>query len=86
MKLPISFDQLKKDPKTAVSYLSIIAVVALFLRYEGKGNSAELKCEERLSKCETKLDEMYEALLKLQKSNSEMEGQISTYKNLGVIK
>lgn len=86
MKLPVSFDQLKKDPKTAVSYLSIIAVVALFLRFEGKGDKAEFKCEERLTKCEAKVEELYKAVIELQKSNSEMEGQINTYKNLGVIK
>jgi len=86
MKLPVSFSEFSKDPSKALTYLMIFAVIFLYLRMEGQDNSINNGCEDRLTKCENKLDQM-SVMLKTQDSlSASLRSELNTYKNLGIIK
>ena len=86
MKLPINFKEFSKDPSKAVTYLMLFAVVFLYLRMEKQDNSINNTCEERLTRCELKLDQMAH-LLKTQDSlSSSLRAELKTYQTLGIIK
>jgi len=86
MKLPVSFSEFSKDPSKALTYLMIFAVIFLYLRMEGQDNSINTGCEDRLTKCEKKLDQMA-VMLKTQDSlSASLRSELNTYKNLGIIK
>jgi len=86
MKLPVSFSEFSKDPSKALTYLMIFAVIFLYLRMEGQDKSINTGCEDRLTKCEKKLDQMA-VMLKTQDSlSASLRSELNTYKNLGIIK
>jgi len=86
MKLPISFEQFTKDPSKAVTYLMLFAVVFLYMRMENQDNSINTGCEDRLTKCENKLDQMA-VMLKTQDSlSASLRSELNTYKKIGIIK
>jgi len=86
MKLPVSFSEFSKDPSKALTYLMIFAVIFLYVRMEGQDNSINTGCEDRLTKCENKLDQM-SVMLKTQDSlSASLRSELNTYKNLGIIK
>lgn len=86
MKLPISFEQFTKDPSKAVSYLLIFAVIFLYVRMEKQDNSINTGCEDRLTKCEKKLDQVA-TMLKTQDSlSASLRSELNTYKKIGIIK
>jgi len=86
MKLPVSFSEFSKDPSKALTYLMIFAVIFLYVRMERQDNSINTGCEDRLTKCENKLDQM-SVMLKTQDSlSASLRSELNTYKNLGIIK
>ena len=86
MKLPVSFSEFSKDPSKALTYLMIFAVIFLYVRMEGQDNSINTGCEDRLTKCGNKLDQM-SVMLKTQDSlSASLRSELNTYKNLGIIK
>ena len=86
MKLPVSFSEFAKDPSKALTYLMIFAVIFLYIRMEKQDTSINTGCEERLTRCEHKLDQMA-VMLKTQDSlSASLRSELNTYKNLGIIK
>ena len=86
MKLPVSFEQLRKDPKAAIAYISLAAVGFLYYRIENKSDTSQGKCEERLSKCEIRLERMASSLKTQDSLVASLVSEMNTYKKLGVIK
>ena len=86
MKLPVSFSEFSKDPSKAVTYLMIFAVIFLYVRMENQDKQVNTGCEERLSRCEQKL-EQFSGMLKTQDSiSSALRAELTTYQKLGIIK
>jgi hypothetical protein len=86
MKLPVSFSEFSKDPSKAVTYLMLFAVIFLYLRMENQDKTINTGCEDRLTRCETKLEQM-SGMLKTQDSlSASLRSELNTYKNLGIIK
>lgn len=86
MKLPVSFSEFSKDPSKAVTYLMIFAVIFLYVRMEKQDNQVNTGCEDRLTRCEQKL-EQFSGMLKTQDSiSSALRAELTTYQKLGIIK
>lgn len=86
MKLPVSFSEFSKDPSKAVTYLMIFAVIFLYVRMENQDKQVNTGCEDRLTKCEQKL-EQFSSMLKTQDSiSSSLRAELTTYQKLGIIK
>ena len=58
MKLPISFDQFKKNPIKAMLFLVIIAIVYLYLENRINYTKQIEKCENQYQICEQKIDKL----------------------------
>lgn len=86
MKLPVSFSEFAKDPSKALTYLMIFAVIFLYLRMEKQDTSINTGCEERLTRCEHKLDQMVRMLKTQDSLSASLRSELNTYKNLGIIK
>jgi len=86
MKLPVSFSDFSKDPSKAVTYLMLFAVVFLYLRMENQDKQVNTGCEERLTRCETKLDQMAKMLKTQDSLSASLRSELNTYKKIGVIK
>lgn len=86
MKLPVSFSEFSKDPSKAVTYLMIFAVIFLYIRMENQDVSINTGCEDRLTKCEQKL-ESFSRMLKTQDSiSASLRAELTTYQKMGIIK
>ena len=86
VKLPVSFSEFSKDPSKAVTYLMIFAVIFLYIRMEKQDNQVNTGCEDRLTRCEQKL-EQFSSMLKTQDSiSSALRAELTTYQKLGIIK
>jgi hypothetical protein len=86
VKLPVSFSEFSKDPSKAVTYLMIFAVIFLYVRMEKQDNQVNTGCEDRLTRCEQKL-EQFSGMLKTQDSiSSALRAELTTYQKLGIIK
>ena len=85
MKLPVSFEQLRKDPKAAIAYIALAAVGFLYYRIETKSETSQGLCEERLTKCELRLERMASSLKTQDSLVASLVSEMNTYKKLGVI-
>jgi hypothetical protein len=86
MKLPVSFTEFSKDPSKAVTYLMLFAVVFLYLRMENQDKQLNTGCEDRLTRCESKLDQMAKMLKTQDSLSASLRSELNTYKKIGVIK
>jgi len=86
MKLPVSFNEFSKDPSKAVTYLMLFAVVFLYLRMENQDKAVNTGCEDRLTRCEVKLDQMGKMLKTQDSLSASLRSELNTYKKIGVIK
>ena len=85
MKLPISFEQFKKDPSKSLMFLLLFVVVALYARAESQSKTATMRCEQRLEKCETELRKMSSMLKSQDSVCSALVTEIKIYRALGKI-
>ena len=86
MKLPVSFTEFSKDPSKAITYLMLFAVVFLYLRMENQDKQLNTGCEDRLTRCESKLDQMAKMLKTQDSLSASLRSELNTYKKIGVIK
>jgi len=86
MKLPVSFTEFSKDPSKAVTYLMLFAVIFLYLRMENQDKQLNTGCEDRLTRCESKLDQMAKMLKTQDSLSASLRSELNTYKKIGVIK
>ena len=64
----------------------IFAVIFLYVRMENQDNQVNTGCEDRLTRCEQKL-EQFSGMLKTQDSiSSALRAELTTYQKLGIIK
>lgn len=64
----------------------IFAVIFLYVRMENQDKQVNTGCEDRLTKCEQKL-EQFSSMLKTQDSiSSSLRAELTTYQKLGIIK
>ena len=85
MKLPVSFEQFSKEPNKAIVYLLLCVIGILYIRSEYQSKTANIRCEQRLERCEIELAKM-SAMLKSQDSLcSALVTEIKIYKALGKI-
>ena len=85
MKLPVSFKEFSKDPSKAIMYLMVFAVVFLYVRMEKQDNTINTGCEDRLTKCEVRLERMASSLKTQDSLVAALVSEMNTYKKLGVI-
>jgi hypothetical protein len=85
MKLPITYEQFKKNPATALMFCLLFVVVALYARAESQSKTATLRCEKRLEKCETELRKMSKMLKTQDSLCSALITEIKIYRTLGKI-
>jgi len=85
MKLPVSFTEFSKDPSKAVTYLMLFAVIFLYLRMENQDKQLNTGCEDRLTRCESKLDQMAKMLKTQDSLSASLRSELNTYKKIGVI-
>jgi hypothetical protein len=85
MKLPIDFEQFKKDPSKAITFLLLFVVVALYARTEAQYRSANKVCEQRLERCESELRKMSSMLKSQDSLCSALVTEIKIYRTLGKI-
>lgn len=85
MKLPITFEQFKSDPSKAIMFLLLLVVSVLYYRTESQSRQANTRCEERLAKCELKLEKLNSALKTQDSLCSALVTEIRLYKILGKI-
>lgn len=85
MKLPIDFEQFKKDPSKAITFLLLFVVVALYARTEAQYRNANKVCEERLERCESELRKMSSMLKSQDSLCSALVTEIKIYRTLGKI-
>jgi len=85
MKLPIDFEQFKKDPSKAITFLLLFVVVALYARSESQYRSANKVCEQRLERCESELRKMSSMLKSQDSLCSALVTEIKIYRTLGKI-
>ena len=85
MKLPIDFEQFKKDPSKAITFLLLFVVVALYARTEAQYRNANKVCEQRLERCEYELRKMSSMLKSQDSLCSALVTEIKIYRTLGKI-
>ena len=85
MKLPVNFDQFSKDPMKAMMFLLLFVVVALYARSESQSKTANIRCEQRLQRCEIELAKMSSMLKSQDSLCSALVTEIKIYKALGKI-
>ena len=92
MKLPISFEQFKKNPIKALLFLLLIAVGYLY--FENRINYAEQieKCEAQYVKCDTKIEKLERkveileiALRSCDSSLATASTRLQVFKELGIL-
>lgn len=85
MKLPIDFEQFKRDPSKAITFLLLFVVVALYARTERQYRAANEVCEQRLERCESELRKMSSMLKSQDSLCSALVTEIKIYRTLGKI-
>ena len=85
MKLPINFEEFKKDPSKAIMFLLLFVVVSLYYRAESQSTVATNRCEIRLQKCEKDLQKMSKMLKSQDSLCSALITELRLYKELGKI-
>jgi hypothetical protein len=93
IKLPVSFGEFVKNKKDAITYMSIVALVALFgLLYKGWVDR-EKKLEKQIAECSTNVytarvetQQLRDQYIDVMGALKEIQGEVNTLKKLGIIK
>jgi hypothetical protein len=93
IKLPVSFGEFVKNKKDAITYMSIVAMVALFgLLYKGWLNEKK-DLNKRLVDCDTNIytsrvetKQLRDQYIEVMGALKEIQGEVNTLKKLGIIK
>lgn len=93
IKLPVSFPDFIKDPVKAILYMSLIAIVTLFMfLYKGWVNDKE-DLKKQLTDCSTNVytsrvetQQLREQYIGVMGALKEIQGEVNTLKKLGIIK
>jgi hypothetical protein len=93
IKLPVSFGEFLKNKKDAITYMSIVALVALFgLLYKGWVDR-EKKLEKQIAECSTNVytarvetQQLRDQYIDVMGALKEIQGEVNTLKKLGIIK
>ena len=86
MKLPLTFEEWKRDPSKAISYLLLFVVCVLYWRSEAQAKAINEDCHKRLQRCERQLQQMSKMLKTQDSICSALSSEIRIYKELGYIK
>jgi hypothetical protein len=93
IKLPVSFGEFVKNKKDAITYMSIVAMVALFgLLYKGWMNEkndlkeALLKCDTNVYTSRVETQQLRDQYIEVMGALKGLEGEVNTLKKLGIIK
>tara|TARA_B100000965_G_C19482938_1_gene709436 strand:- start:65 stop:346 length:282 start_codon:yes stop_codon:yes gene_type:complete len=93
MKLPVNFEQFKKNPIAALAFLMVIAVGYLYIDNRISYTRQIEKCDIQLEKCEVsvnklndKLDHLEERLRRSDSTLSRAVTRLEVLNELGVIK
>ena len=86
MKLPIDFEQFRKDPSKAISYLLLFVVCVLYWRSEAQAKAINEDCHKRLIRCEIQLQKMSKMLKTQDSICASLSSEIRLYRELGIIK
>ena len=93
IKLPVSFEQFVKNPLKAITYLFIIAIVALFIRTEAANQRQINTLKDDRDTCRVatyilnvRLDQMSERYRRTDSLANSLNATLKTLRELGAIK
>lgn len=86
VKSPISFKEFAKEPVKGLMFICIIAVGYLYIDIKMTNNATQKQMNEKISKMETKVDQLTDALRKSDSTLSAAASKIAVLQELGKIK
>jgi hypothetical protein len=93
IKLPVSFSDFIKDPVKGILYMSLVAIVALFLfLYRGwVSDKKDLKkqlveCGSSTYAARVETQQLRDQYIEVMGALKEIQGEVNTLKKLGIIK